>query len=62
MDPLLTTDELAELLGLPAKTLADWRSRGIGPPYMKLGRHVRYRPSAAEEWTAEQAVAPREVA
>jgi predicted DNA-binding transcriptional regulator AlpA len=57
---LLTTKELAEKFQLPEKTLADWRSRGIGPPYMKMGKHVRYEDEASDAWAAEQAVAPRE--
>lgn len=45
MEQLHTPHELSELWGLPEKTLSDWRSRGIGPAYIRLGRHVRYRPS-----------------
>ena len=39
---MLTTPEAARLLGLSAQTLADWRCRGIGPRFCKLGRAVRY--------------------
>ena len=42
-DKLLTAADLSEHLGVPEKTLADWRSRGIGPAYVRLGRHCRYR-------------------
>lgn len=50
MDKLLSADELAELVGVPPKTLADWRTRGIGPAYVRIGRHVRYRPADVEAW------------
>lgn len=40
---LLTTQEPASLLGLKAKTLENFRWRGIGPNYVKLGKSVRYR-------------------
>src|ERR1035441_4081342 len=41
--PLATPEDLAEFLNdIPVKTLAQWRSRGIGPKYRKVGRHVRY--------------------
>lgn len=40
---LLTPDEVSERLGIPKTTLADWRYRGKGPDYCKVGRHVRYR-------------------
>jgi hypothetical protein len=36
-------DELARRLGLAAETLANWRWRGEGPPYLRVGRRVRYR-------------------
>ena len=40
---LATPEDLAEFLNdIPLKTLAQWRSRGIGPKYRKVGRHVRY--------------------
>ncbi|TFC01087.1 DNA-binding protein [Cryobacterium adonitolivorans] len=38
----LTQQELAEMLRLPERTLEDWRLTHTGPPYLKLGRHVRY--------------------
>jgi predicted DNA-binding transcriptional regulator AlpA len=53
--PLATPNEVAEHLQKPAKTLAEWRSRGIGPRYLTVGRDVRYRWSDVEEWLATQA-------
>ena len=35
---LLTPKEVSESTGLALATLATWRSRGIGPPYVKMGR------------------------
>lgn len=48
--PLVTPTELAEFLGVPPHTLAQWRSRGLGPAFVRIGRHVRYRWSAVERW------------
>jgi excisionase family DNA binding protein len=62
IEKLLDSDELAELLGVPSKTLADWRLRGLGPAFVRVGRHVRYEPAAVDEWKAKQTVRPREVA
>jgi hypothetical protein len=46
-----TPEEVAEYLrDIPVKTLAEWRSRGIGPAYMKIGRYVRYRWSDVLAW------------
>ncbi|TFC51060.1 MULTISPECIES: DNA-binding protein [unclassified Cryobacterium] len=38
----LTQLEVAELFKLPERTLKDWRPTHTGPPYLKVGRHVRY--------------------
>lgn len=59
MEKLLTADQLAELVGVPAKTIADWRSRSIGPAFVRVGRHVRYRPADVEAWLSKQAAASR---
>lgn len=49
--------ELAELIGVDPQLLAEWRSRRVGPPYLKLGhRTVRYRSSDVERWLASRKV------
>jgi hypothetical protein len=35
---LATPNEVAAFLRKPPKTLAEWRSRGLGPRYFKVGR------------------------
>lgn len=40
---LLRTDEAAERLSLSPNTLRNWRTRRIGPRYVKCGGDVRYR-------------------
>lgn len=54
LEKLLTVKEVAELLGVPVSTVYQWRYQGEGPPSLKLGRHVRYRPSDVEAWLKEQ--------
>lgn len=59
-DDLLTPSELAVMLGMSVRTLANWRSTGKGPPYLKIGaeppeghqdrRKVRYQRQTAEKW------------
>lgn len=39
---LIDTKAAAEMLGLPEGTLKGWRSREIGPKWVKMGRDVRY--------------------
>lgn len=42
--------DLAQYLGVPVATVYTWRTRGGGPPGMRVGRHVRYRPQDVEAW------------
>ena len=53
-DRLMTLAELAEMLGIPVNTLYGWRCRGEGPPGHRIGRHIRYRRAAVEEWLETQ--------
>lgn len=47
-DLFLTPAELARRWRVSVQTLANWRSRQSGPPYVKLGRRVLYRFSDVE--------------
>jgi hypothetical protein len=47
---LWTPDDLSEFLTIPEKTLRQWRSKGYGPPWRKVGKHVRYEPAAVLAW------------
>jgi hypothetical protein len=41
--PVMTLEEAATLLRIPAETLRDWRSRGLLTDCSrKLGKHVRF--------------------
>ena len=52
---LRTPDEAAEYLGFKVQTLAKWRSTGsVIIPFVKVGRLVRYRQSALDEYLARQ--------
>ena len=53
-------DEAAAIkLKVKPATLPQWRSRGIGPPYHKIGRSAYYRPSDIDAWIAQQRRIPR---
>jgi phage terminase Nu1 subunit (DNA packaging protein) len=48
---LVTETQLAELLTTPRRTIQGWRSRGGGPPFIRVGRRaVRYDLSAVAVW------------
>lgn len=49
-EDLMKPADVADMLGVPVGTLYQWRYRSEGPPSMKVGRHVRYRRSAVEDW------------
>lgn len=43
-DSLLDTPDAAEVLGVSPRTMEDWRWRGGGPEWFKVGKRlVRYR-------------------
>jgi predicted DNA-binding transcriptional regulator AlpA len=50
----LSRQELADRYGLPVKTLAQWASKGTGPRYARMGRHVRYRLSDVIDWETKR--------
>lgn len=54
---LLTEREVEAEYGLLAKTLRQWRYRGVGPAYVKVsGNCVRYRVAAIEKWLDQRTV------
>jgi predicted DNA-binding transcriptional regulator AlpA len=50
----LSRRELADRYGLPITTLAQWASKGTGPRYARMGRHVRYRLSDVIDWETDR--------
>lgn len=53
-DDYLTTKELAALLKRSLDTLRDWRDKGTGPTFIKMGRAVMYPRTAVNEWLSER--------
>lgn len=50
----LTEKEAADRLALSARTLQQWRVKGGGPPFLKLGAAVRYDADALDQWAEAQ--------
>lgn len=49
--PLLTEKEVGQLLKLTTQCLQGWRSKGDGPPFLRLSaKCIRYRKSDLESW------------
>jgi DNA-binding transcriptional MerR regulator len=47
---LWSIHDVSEYLGVPVKTLYQWRSTGYGPPARRIGKHLRYKPRDVENW------------
>lgn len=58
-DELRKPSWLAQRLEKSSKTLETWRREGVGPPYVRVGRDIRYRESDVERWLAAQTVSTR---
>ncbi len=54
MERLLTQSEVAERLGTSERFLEVRRVTGGGPPFVKVGRIVRYRPAAVDAWIEQR--------
>lgn len=52
--PVLDTRRAAAFLSLSPKTLEAHRTRGGGPPFIKLGRRVVYRQEDLDAWLAKR--------
>lgn len=60
INDLITEKQYAAMRGVTTRTTQRERAQRIGPPFIKLGRVVYYRPAAIEEWLlAQEQVQPR---
>ena len=55
MPKLATTQDVADYLSTTPAALAQWRYRGTGPKFVKVGRHVRYRWEDVTDWLDSRA-------
>lgn len=56
MGELLTSKEVAQILGVQPQSLAVWRLHGKNLPFVLVGRLVRYRREDLEKWIEQQTV------
>jgi excisionase family DNA binding protein len=47
---LMLATEAAAYLRVPVATIYAWRYRGLGPPSIKVGRHLRFRRADIDWW------------
>ena len=55
-DRRMTAAETAAYINFEEQTLAAWRSARKGPPFIKLGKAVRYSQRAVDEWLKKNTV------
>ena len=56
MNIFLTPDDAAKLLHRSVRSLERDRQQGVGPKFVKLGRHVLYRLEDIEIWARDNIV------
>ncbi|MFE1729960.1 helix-turn-helix transcriptional regulator [Streptomyces bacillaris] len=49
-DRYLTPEDLTTLLSVPLETVYAWRKKRTGPPAFRIGKHLRYDPTAVHDW------------
>ncbi len=50
MKNIITSDELASRWSIDSKTLANWRHKKQGPPYVKIEGCIRYKLQDIEKY------------
>jgi excisionase family DNA binding protein len=58
-ESLLNESEAAKLLAVSVRTLQAWRTRESGPPFVRLGRAIRYRLKDLIEWVRSKTCLPK---
>jgi predicted DNA-binding transcriptional regulator AlpA len=53
---LLDEKQLCVEFGIASITATKWRARAEGPPFIKIGRLVRYRRSDVDAWLAARTI------
>lgn len=53
-DRTWTPDDVARFLGVPVRTVYQWRYLGTGPKGARVGKHVRYLPEDVLAWFRQQ--------
>ncbi|NMM25222.1 MAG: helix-turn-helix domain-containing protein [Phycicoccus sp.] len=52
---LWTIHDVSAFLAVPVGTLYQWRHKGEGPPFIRLGKHLRSDPASVRAWVSGQA-------
>lgn len=55
---LMTATQVARILGVSTETLRKWRARRMCLPYVRVGRHIRYRAADVAAFVERGTVMP----
>lgn len=56
LSKLLNEREAGRFLGVTAAGMRGWRAKGLGPPWIRIGKRlVRYDAGVLRKWVEEQA-------
>lgn len=48
--PLWSVTDVSEYLGVPVKTIYNWRLEHAGPPCIRVGKHLRFVQDEVVAW------------
>lgn len=54
--PFIDEKQLCAYLGISSVTATKWRASAAGPPFIKVGRLVRYRRTDVEAWLLSRTI------
>ena len=57
--PFIDEKQLCAHLGISSVTATKWRANAAGPPFIKVGRLVRYRRTDVEAWLLSRTIGRR---
>ncbi|MDH2392356.1 helix-turn-helix domain-containing protein [Streptomyces sp. HNM0663] len=46
----VSVDDLADELQIPKSTIYGWKTRGLGPTWVRVGKHLRARRTNVDAW------------
>lgn len=46
----VSVDDLADELQIPKSTIYGWKTRGLGPTWVRVGKHLRARRTDVDAW------------
>ncbi len=58
MTQAITESEVAKILSMSVQSLRNWRCQRKGPPYLKIGRSVRYPVEDLNRYLQQKKIVP----